>query len=193
VINGNGFTGIRAGLIATTIVLSGCSATLEDYQDEGPTLALSEFFQGRLHAWGMVQDRSGKVIRRFRAEIRGEWHGQQGILDEQFWFNDGEQQQRCWRLQQQGNRYSGTAADVIGTARGEVSGNALNWRYQLEIPVEGRRWQISLDDWMYLIDENNLLNRARMSKLGINVGEITLYIRKVSDQPGQPFDKDCQL
>lgn len=184
---------LRPLLLAIPFILGGCSATLEDYQDDTPKLVLSEFFQGRLEAYGMVQDRSGKVTRRFRAEIRAEWHDQHGILDEQFWFNDGEEQQRCWRLQQQGAHYTGTADDVVGTAAGEVSGNALNWRYQLAIPVDGREWHIDLDDWMYLIDEHNLLNRARMSKLGIDVGEITLYIRKVSAAPGQPFNVNCQL
>ncbi len=72
-----------------------------------------------------------------------------------FFFSDGEQQSRCWKLIKQGNKYKGTAGDIVGEALGEVQGNALNWRYTLQVPVNGKVWDIDLDDWLYLIDENN--------------------------------------
>ena len=91
------------------------------------------------------------------------------------------EQQRCWRLTKQGNHYRGTAEDIVGEARGEVQGNALNWRYTLQVPVNGKVWDIALDDWLYLIDENNLIDRTKMKKWGLPVGELTLHIRKLSD------------
>ena len=36
----------------------------------------------------------------------------------------------------------------------------------------------SLDDWMYLIDDRVMLNRATMSKFGVRLGEITLSFTK---------------
>jgi hypothetical protein len=35
-----------------------------------------------------------------------------------------------------------------------------------------------MDDWMYLIDENTMVNRAKMSKFGFEVGEVTLFFRR---------------
>lgn len=70
---------------------------------------------------------------------------------------------------------------MIGEARGEVAGNALRWRYTLDLPVDGRRWQVDLDDWMYLMDEETLINRSRMSKLGVEVGQITLFLRRLPE------------
>ncbi|WP_236588721.1 DUF3833 domain-containing protein [Amphritea japonica] len=163
------------------LTLPGCAVTVDDYRDDKPVLELNRFFDGRLVAYGMVQSFSGKVTRRFKADITGQWQGDRGILDEQFYFSDGEQQSRCWKLVKQGNRYQGTAGDIVGEASGEVQGNTLNWRYTLQVPVNGKVWDINLDDWLYLIDENNLINRTKLKKFGLTVGELTLHIRKLSD------------
>ena len=76
------------------------------------------------------------------------------------------------------NVYGGTASDVVNPARGSTSGFALNWRYTLSIPVDGKVWDISFDDWMYLLDEKRMINRAQMNKWGFKVGEVTLWIEK---------------
>ncbi|MFW1677129.1 DUF3833 domain-containing protein [Pontibacter sp. JAM-7] len=175
------------------VLLAGCAANLEDYQGEQPELVLSEFFNGHLEAHGMVQDSSGKVVRRFRADLLGHWQGELGVLDEQFYFADGEQQSRCWQLQREADKYRGQAADVVGTAVGQVAGNALHWNYQLKVPVDGTEWVLTLDDWMYQLDQAHLMNRTGMYKFGIKVGEITLFIRKVSHTAHRPLTAGCHL
>jgi hypothetical protein len=76
-------------------------------------------------------------------------------------------------------RWSGTVADVKGAAAGIVAGNALNWKYTYLLRTkEGRTWNIDFDDWMYLIDERVLLNRAQMSFWGFRVGEVLISFRK---------------
>ncbi|MBN3564356.1 DUF3833 domain-containing protein [Aliamphritea spongicola] len=180
-------------LLGMVVLLQGCAVSLDSYKDNTPRLEMTRFFSGQLKATGVVEDYRGKVIRRFSADINGYWQGNQGVLDERFYFADGEVQNRCWQLKKEGDVFTGTAADVVGEARGRVAGNTLHWRYVLRVPVGDSEWQLALDDWLYLVDENNLINRTRMSKLGLGVGEITLHIRRVSDQP-QPFaDETCQL
>jgi len=78
-----------------------------------------------------------------------------------------------------GLRFSITARnDVEGVAKGTTAGNVLNWEYQLEVEMDGEPLVLTLDDWLYLVDENNMINRTNMYKWGIPVGEITLYIGK---------------
>jgi len=159
--------------------LVGCATTdIAEYGSERPILDLAQYFNGTVDGWGMFQDRSGKVSRRFYVRIDASWVGNEGTLDEHFEFADGEKQNRVWKLVKNGDKYSGTAADVVGTAQGTASGNALRWNYVLALPVEGRIWNMDMDDWMYLIDERTLLNRTAMSKLGFRVGEVTLAFRK---------------
>jgi hypothetical protein len=68
-------------------------------------------------------------------------------------------------------RYVGRADDVVGEAIGEAAGNALRWRYVLALPVDGRVWNVDLDDWMFLIDEQVMLNRSQMKKFGFHLGD----------------------
>lgn len=162
--------------LAFALGLTGCACVpVEKYRAEQPKLDLARYFNGTLDGWGMFQDRSGKVLRHFTVVIRAKWEGDTGTLDEEFVWSDGERQRRVWTLRRLGDgRYAGSAGDVIGEAEGIVSGNALRWRYVLAVPVDGRTWHFDFDDWMFLVDERAMLNRAVMSKFGIRVGEVTL-------------------
>ena len=57
-------------------------------------------------------------------------------------------------------------------------GRALNWRYTLALPVGGQIYHVRFDDGMYLQPDGVLLNRARMSKFGVERGQVTLSFRK---------------
>jgi len=107
------------------------------------------------------------------------WQGDEGVLDEAFTYSDGTRERRVWRLARHANgRYTGRADDVVGEAQGQESGNSFYWTYTLALPVDGRVWEVQFDDWMYLVDEQVMLNRARMSKFGIHLGDVTLSFRK---------------
>ena len=67
---------------------------------------------------------------------------------------------------------------MVGEAEGRAAGNALNWRYTLKLPVDGTVYEVQFDDWMYLMDERVMLNKAVMSKFGIRLGEVTLAFYK---------------
>ena len=173
----------RAALIGGTaaLLLAACASapTPADYARETPRLDLRGYFNGPLTAHGLFTDRSGKVVRRFTVRMTGAWTGNQGVLDEDFTYSDGRTERRVWRLTDLGNgRYSGRADDVIGEAVGQAAGNALNWRYTLALPVDGRVWEVQFDDWMVLMDDRVMLNKAVMSKFGIRLGEVTLAFTK---------------
>lgn len=169
-----------AGALGATAGLAGCaSPSPDDYRAERPLLDLRRYFDGPVSAHGLVSDRAGRVLRRFQVAIVGRWQGDRGVLEEDFVYSDGERQRRVWHLQDHGDgRYTGRADDVVGEALGQARGNALNWRYTLALPVDGRTWHIDFDDWMFLLDEHVLMNRARMSKLGVTVGEVLLSFHK---------------
>ena len=165
--------------VIAALALSACATVdVERYANEKPRLDLAQYFSGTVDGWGMFQDRSGAVVKRFYVRIDSTWKGNEGTLDEHFQFTDGTTQNRVWKLTKDGDRYTGMAADVVGTALGAAAGNALRWSYTLALPVDGNTWNVDMDDWMYLIDDKTLLNRTTMSKLGFRVGEVTLSFRK---------------
>lgn len=162
------------------LLFVGCTTvTPADYRSERPALDLARYFDGTIDGWGMVQDRSGKVLRRFHVVIEAQWRGNVGTLDETFAWSDGKQEKRVWTITKvDQDRYTGTAGDVVGTAQGEAQGNALQWRYVLRLPPEQGGWEVDLDDWMYLVDERTMLNRSVIRKFGIRFADITIAFRK---------------
>jgi hypothetical protein len=175
-------------LLACVLILLGCSHSVEQYAGQQPELDMQEFFSGHLVAHGLLKSRSGKITRRFTATIDARWDGDEGLLDEYFLFDDGQEQRRCWRLTTDGSQISGTAGDVVGTARGQVVGSTLHWVYQLTVPVDGRDWELTLDDWLVQIDDTTLINTTDLKKWGFTVAELVLSIRKVEDAPIGEFD-----
>lgn len=161
-------------------LLAGCAGPRPaQYADQRPELDLRRYFDGQVEAWGMFTDRSGAVVKRFTVRMDCRWTGDEGVLDEDFTYSDGSRQRRLWRVTRVApGRYVGHADDVVGEAVGEQAGNALQWRYTLALPVDGRVWEVQFDDWMVLVDERVLLNRAAMSKLGVHLGDVTLAFRK---------------
>jgi len=170
----------RLLFIAAAALVAGCAGPVPaDYAAEKPVLDLKQYFNGELVAHGIFTDRSGKVARRFTVLMTGTWNGKQGTLDERFTYSDGKTERRVWRLTDEGNgRWTGRADDVVGVAEGISAGNALNWRYTLALPVDGKVYEVQFDDWMYLMDDRVMLNKAVMSKFGFRLGEVTLSFTK---------------
>ena len=169
-----------AAAAPSTLLLSGCAAQqIETYAQDKPLLDLAQYFNGTLDAYGVFTDRSGTVVKRFTVVMVCTWSGDDGVLDEDFRYSDGSTQKRIWRLRKLGNgRFSGRADDVVGEARGETRGNTFHWTYTLNLPVDGRVFEVQFDDWMYLMSDKVMLNKAAMSKFGVRLGEVTLSFVK---------------
>ena len=167
-------------LLAGTAVLTGCAnPQVADYAQERPLLELDRYFNGRVLAHGVFQKRNGAVARRFTVVMDCHWEGNQGVLDEAFTYSDGSTERRIWRLTKHADgRYTGTAGDVVGEAQGQTSGNAFRWNYTLRLPVDGKEYEVQFDDWMFLVDDRVMLNRATMSKFGVTLGEVLLSFTK---------------
>ena len=171
---------LSGAALAGLASLSGCaSQKIDTYAAEKPVLDLKQYFNGTLDAYGIFTDRSGAVVKRFTVVMVCDWVGNEGTLDESFTYSDGSTQKRIWRLTALGDgRYSGRADDVIGLAQGQTRGNAFHWNYILALPVDGSVYHVALDDWMYLVNDQVMLNKASMRKWGVDLGEVTLSFTK---------------
>lgn len=162
-------------------LLTGCSAIdMKRYSNNEPRLDLFDYFSGNTKGWGIVQDRKGVLVRQFVVDIAGKVTDEgKLVLIEDFDWSDGEKSTRTWVLSRQDEHsLTGTAEDVIDQADGTLYGNVLNWQYKLSLEVEGSRWKIAFDDWLFQVTEDMLINKATMSKFGLKVGEVTIVFRK---------------
>ena len=163
------------------IFLTGCTNSMKptDFRDQKPRLIIEDFLSGNVKAWGILQNRSGKVTRQFSADLSGNWDGKQLILDEKFNWSDGEVQTRQWIISKlDDHNYEGTAGDVVGTAKGYSYGPAFKFEYVLLVPVKGKEIKITFDDWIFKQDERVAINRATMTKFGFKVAELTVMFVK---------------
>ncbi len=167
-------------LFLPLFLLASCAAPdVSHYAANQPALDPARYFAGDTDAWGIVQARNGEVLRRFRVAMHGAMRGGVFELDERFTYDDGETQRRVWTLVRQADgTWRGAAPDVVGEARGRVAGNALHWRYTLRLPVRGTMYDVQLDDWMFLVDGDTLVNRSSLRKFGFEVAQVTLFFRK---------------
>ena len=158
----------------------GCSKmNIEDFEGKQPKFVLEQYFNGKTRAWGIVKDRFGNIRRQFTVDMTGTWDGQVLTLDESFNYDDGETDNRIWKIRKiSAHDYEGEAEDVVGKAIGKAYGSALNWSYTLALKISGRTWNVKFDDWMFLQPDGVLFNSAEMSKFGITIGEITLFFKK---------------
>ncbi len=147
----------------------------EDFQAVEPRFVLEDYFLGTSRAYGLFEDRFGTVRRQFVVTIVGRMEGDELVLEEDFVYRDGEIDRRVWRITRQPDgTYRGRADDIVGEAIGVASGNALNWAYRMDLKVGDRTWRVAFDDWMFLQDDGVLLNRARVSKWGLEIGSVSL-------------------
>ena len=162
------------------LLFTECSQTdMKEFQNNTPKLDLFEFFAGETIAYGIFEDRFGNLKRQFRVNINGKIDNQILTLDEDFLYDDGEQAKRIWKIEKKIDNnqkiiYEGQADDVEGKASGSVSGNALNWSYDIYLNIKGSDIKVHFNDWIYKQSEDLAINRAYVSKFGINIGSVTL-------------------
>jgi len=170
-------------LIISLFLITSCTNNSamkpEDFKDKEPRLIIEEYLSGDVKAWGVLQNRSGKVTRQFSAVLNGTWDGKQLILKEKFNWDDGEVQDREWKIIKiDEHNYEGTAGDVVGKAKGFSYGPAFKFEYVLLVPVKGKDMKITFDDWIFKQDDKVAINRATMTKFGFKVAELTVVFVK---------------
>lgn len=178
---------MRPILIAATLTLAACTGkpSFDDPALSDRRLNLEEFFDGDLVAYGQFQDVLGTVRRSFVVQIKGDWDGEKLRLQEDFVYEDGSTEQRIWTLTKTGpDSWTGTAPGVIGTAVGQEQDNRFNWRYEIDLPVpsatgETETLRVTFDDWMWLLSDDRLFNRAYVKRFGLDIGDVAISFEKL--------------
>lgn len=150
------------------------------YLENKPKMDIRQYLNGKLEAHGILQDRSGKMIKSFTVTMDGKWNGNDGKLEENFVFSDGKKDHRTWEISfVDDNNFTAKAHDTVGIAKGQQYGNAFKMNYVLKIDVDGKKYDINLVDWIYLVDEKTAINVSEMTKFGFRVGTLTISFKKL--------------
>ena len=164
------------------MILASCSSNkLSQYENNTPKLDLQSFLDGKISGYGIVEDYKSNVTRRFDFSGIASWKDDNGNFDEKIVYNDGKVESRVWSIHKISDSvYEATTPAVIGKAEINIAGNAMNWKYTMNIQVDDSTYKINFDDWMYLMPNGKLINRNYFKKFGFTVGELTLFMQKES-------------
>jgi hypothetical protein len=157
----------------------------EDFAGRGPAFALEDFFAGEGKAWGLFQDRFGNVRKQFVADTRGTWDPAEGklALTESFTYDDGSQEQRTWHITKLGDtRYRAETDDLVGSAEIQAHGNAVNLRYRMMIPINGKPVALDFDDWMFRQGADMVIDRAIVTKWGFQIGTLIISFQRTATE-----------
>jgi hypothetical protein len=171
-----------AAIVAFGLMLGGCSVSIDGdtYKDVSPKFILEEFFDGKVKAWGIVQNRSGEVVQRFIVDIDAYQQDGNLILDETFEYGVGEGPlKRVWKISKNADgTYTGNAGDIAGPAAGRSYGNAFSFAYEMDLEVSGSTYRVHFDDWFWAFNEDSMMNRSYIKKFGIVMAEVTIFMQK---------------
>ena len=87
-------------IIIVSIGLAGCALkpSIDDTKLSDKTFELEQFLDGKVKAYGQLQDVLGNVSRRFVVDIDGSWDGGALTLVENFTYSDNITEQRIWKF-----------------------------------------------------------------------------------------------
>ena len=152
---------------------------VSDFEQGRPLFEPTEFFTGRTGSYGVMENRRGTPRQIVRTETTGRWEGETLHLEQDLVVG-AKRQHRSWRIRKLGGRrYEATANDVVGTVRGEATGNAFHWSFTLALSPGNPLANVRMSQWMYLQpDGKTMVNHSTITKYGVVVAQVTEQFRR---------------
>lgn len=169
---------MRILVVSGAMFLAGCAGAPKLPEETAAPFVIERDLLGDTVARGEFSAING-TERGFTAYLTGTRSGDTFTLNEKFEYDDGEKDEKTWVLTLEGDgQYTGTREDVVGTARGWQDGPAFRLEYDVRLPNdEGEPgMQVRFRDVMVKTEDGTVLNRARVSKWGFNVGRVELTV-----------------
>ena len=152
-----------------------------DLATKGPLFDIRVALQGPMLCEGVIYGPFGRVTSRFVADMQATWQGNVGTMTEEFRYDSGARQSRCWRLTlAEDGTITARAPDVVGQGRGQQSGAGVVLRYRIRLGEDAGGHVLDATDWMYMLENGSILNRSQFHKFGIKVAELVATLRKVA-------------
>ena len=135
-------------------------------------------FSGLNRAYGVVLSPFGSITKQLTGDLKGYAQDDYFILEEEFRFSDGDVYQRKWVLNKAADgSYSGTAGDVVGTAKAIARDNVLTWHYPQRLKLGKNGFVINITDVMVISPDGVTIGYTYMKKWGLSLGKIiTVFV-----------------
>lgn len=161
------------------LMLAGCAGAPKVFGEDpaAKQFVLEDVFIGRGTGEGEFRNAVTGSKRPFTVRFNGTRTKDGLTLAEDIAYADGEKERHVWRFTRTGaNTYEGRRDDVVGVAKGVVTGNTLRLSYDVKLSTGGSTAQVHFDDSLVLHAPGVVLNRAKVSKFGVAFGDVDIAI-----------------
>ena len=162
--------------LATVAALAGCSKPkpVHDFAASTPVFDAVTFWTGHHRSWGVMENRAGAPTDIVVTDCVGTPEGTDGLhMVQTLTIGDGKLQHRDWHLRRVApGQFRATANDMVGEAKGEAAGRVFHWRWTLALSPGNPIKNVTMDQWMYLMDGGRMMNRTTIRKLDVIVAEV---------------------
>ena len=165
------------------LITSGCSG-VQPSADPQPEMDFLSYFEGKVDGWGVMYDWRGRVTDKFHILMDGKITNRENgdahlRLDETFSYSDGRTMERYWEVTKKADgTYEAFAPEVPNGVKAVELEDTISFRYTFNAPVGKRVIALKMDDRMWMIDEDTVMNKNVFKKFGIKVGELNILFRK---------------
>jgi Protein of unknown function (DUF3833) len=165
------------GLSLVAILNAGCTREpdLPASTSSGPAFDPVAFFDGQTRSWGLIESRFGQSTEQIATDGHGQRDGTERLrMVQHLSFQDGTTQERDWILWRSGpGQFKATANDMVGTAEGEANGRVFHWQWVLARSPGNPLMNVTMQQWMYRMEDGSVTVRTTVTKLGFIVAEVT--------------------
>lgn len=172
---------------AAASLLTGCGRDPRPlpFDAAGPTFDPVAFFDGHIQSWGVMEGRSGRPDGWVVTDCDGHADGPDRLrMAQHLSFQGAPAQDRTWTLWRTGpHRFQATASDMVGSASGEADGRSFHWTWVLARAPGQRPFDVTMEQWMYRLDDGSVMIRTTVSKLGFILTEFSERFARIGDAP----------
>jgi hypothetical protein len=173
-------TGVRFILLSLAVaatLAAGCAreSSMPVSTSSSPAFDPVAFFDGQTRSWGVIESRFGVPTERIVTDGHGQREGTERLrMVQHLSFQDGTTQERDWTLWRSGpDQFKATANDMVGTAEGEAHGRVFHWQWCLARSPGNPLMNVTMQQWMYRMEDGSVTIRTTVTKLGFIVAEVT--------------------
>jgi hypothetical protein len=148
---------------------------IERFESSGPSFDPVTFWTGHTRSWGVIENRSGQPTGIVTTDCIGSAEGDDGLrMTQTLTLGDGTVQHREWHMRRTAQgEFQASANDMVGMAAGSARGRAFHWSWTLATKPGDALRDVTMDQWMYLMDGGTMVNRTTIRKFGIVLAEVT--------------------
>jgi len=168
----------------TVLLLIACSSeNIQRFSSGQPSMAPNIWMVGDVEGYGVIRDRFGTVKSQFHIREVGNWDPATRtvtLVEHTVYLQSSSKpSDRIWHfVESSPGSWTGTAADVIGTATGEQQGNAWHLIFRQTIPVGGHQVEVTVNDWRLREGDTVAIDHSTLTKLGVELASAEIAFVK---------------